>query len=140
MVKVQVFSGSRRAFSHGEFATIVVWVVQWVMHPILDLRSGLDLRVEISSPMLGSTLGMETTLKKIIIITPIVHKTSQLFQKLNRKKGNTSEFILQSRRYYATKDTQKHHKTKESQINIPYTESNIPDKRLVYRIQWDYLL
>ena len=33
-------------------------------HLTLDLSSGLDLRVVSSSPDLGSTLGMETTLKK----------------------------------------------------------------------------
>ena len=41
-----------------------MWVAQSVQCPTLDLSSGLDLRVASSSPALGSTLGMETTLKK----------------------------------------------------------------------------
>ena len=37
------------------------WVAQSVKDLILDLSSGLDLRVLSSSPTLGSTLGMEPT-------------------------------------------------------------------------------
>ena len=40
------------------------WVAQLVKHPTLDFTSGLDLRVMGSSPVLGSTLGMEPTFKK----------------------------------------------------------------------------
>ena len=40
------------------------WVAQLVKHSILNLSSGLDLRVMSSSPVLGSMLGMESTLKK----------------------------------------------------------------------------
>jgi len=39
------------------------WVAQSGEHLTLGLGSGLDLRVVGSSPALGSTLGMETTLK-----------------------------------------------------------------------------
>ena len=38
-------------------------MVQLVKISTLDLSSGLDLRVMISSPKLGSTLGMDTTQK-----------------------------------------------------------------------------
>ena len=37
------------------------WVAQLVEHPILDLSSGLDLRVVGSSPTLDSMLGIEST-------------------------------------------------------------------------------
>lgn len=40
------------------------WVAQLVKHLTLDLSSGLDLRVGSSRPVLGSSLGMEPTLKK----------------------------------------------------------------------------
>jgi len=40
------------------------WEAQSVKRLTLDLNSGLDLRVVSSSPTLGSTLGMEPTLKK----------------------------------------------------------------------------
>ena len=40
------------------------WVAQSVKPPTLDLSSGLDLKVMSSSPVLGSTLGVESTLKK----------------------------------------------------------------------------
>jgi len=39
-------------------------VAQLVKHPTLDLSSGCDLRVVSSSPPLGSTLGVESLLKK----------------------------------------------------------------------------
>lgn len=39
-------------------------VTQWVKCPILDLGSGLDLRVVALSTMWGTTLRMEPTLKK----------------------------------------------------------------------------
>ena len=41
-----------------------VWVAQLIKHLTLDLSSGFDLRVMSLSPVLGSTLGMEPTLKK----------------------------------------------------------------------------
>ena len=40
------------------------WVAHLVKHPTPDLSSGLDLRIVSSSPMLGSMLGVEPTLKK----------------------------------------------------------------------------
>jgi len=40
------------------------WVAQSVKHLTLDLSSGLDLWVMSSNPVLGSTLGVEPTLKK----------------------------------------------------------------------------
>ena len=40
------------------------WVAQPVKDRLLDLSSGLDLRVVSSSPALGSTLGAEPTQKK----------------------------------------------------------------------------
>ena len=40
------------------------WVAQSAKHLTLDLSSDLDLRVMSSSPMLGSVLGVEPTLKK----------------------------------------------------------------------------
>ena len=40
------------------------WVAQSAKPPALDLSPGLDLSVVSSSPALGSTLGMEPTLKK----------------------------------------------------------------------------
>ena len=39
------------------------WVAHLGKHPILNVTSGLDLRVVSSSAALGSTLGMESTLK-----------------------------------------------------------------------------
>ena len=39
-------------------------MAQVVKHPTLDLSAGLDLRVVRLSPVLGTTLGMELTLKK----------------------------------------------------------------------------
>ena len=39
-------------------------MAQSVEHPTLDLSSGLDLGVVSSSPTLGSTLDMESALKK----------------------------------------------------------------------------
>lgn len=43
----------------------VAWVAQSVRHLTLDLNSGLNLRVMNSSPVLGSMLSMESTLRKI---------------------------------------------------------------------------
>ena len=39
----------------------MAWLIK---HPTLNLSSGLDLRVMSSSPVLGSTLGVELTKKK----------------------------------------------------------------------------
>ena len=39
-------------------------MAQLVKHPTLDLSSDIDLRVVSSSPVVGSTLGTELTLKK----------------------------------------------------------------------------
>lgn len=41
------------------------WVAQSVEHWTLDLGSGLDLTIVGLSPVLGSILGMEPTLKKV---------------------------------------------------------------------------
>lgn len=39
-------------------------MVQWVKHLTLDLSSGPDVRVMCLSPILGSTVNTEPTLKK----------------------------------------------------------------------------
>ena len=44
------------------FPDKLAWVAQSVKHLLLDLSSGLDLRVLSSSPTLGSMLGMEPSL------------------------------------------------------------------------------
>ena len=41
-----------------------VWETQSIMHPTLDLSSGLDLGVMSSSPTLGSALGAKPTQKR----------------------------------------------------------------------------
>lgn len=42
------------------------WVAQSVKDPTFDLSLGLDLGATSSSPMSGSMLGVEPTLKKLI--------------------------------------------------------------------------
>ena len=54
-------------------------MAQSARHPTLDLHTGLDLRVRSSSPALGSSLGVEPTLKKKI---------------KNKKKKNHSKYVL----------------------------------------------
>lgn len=53
-------------------------MAQLVKSPILDFRSGHDLRVVISSPMLGSTLGHEAHLR-----FPLSHSSSKPYPPLS---------------------------------------------------------
>ena len=61
-VRSRLHAGPQADLSQRQ--TLNCRATQVSQHLTLDLSSGLDFRVVSSSPMLGSTLGMEPTLKK----------------------------------------------------------------------------